>query len=293
MLCIFLKNQATFYGGGSIGLLNAKVLVCGSKFVGNRANYGAAIFAHSSMVKITECSTSWKMDALNCPYKNSSLVSGCIFHNNTALSSYGAFYAFNSSVNIYCSNFSHNFGGGVGATSDSSMYIFNCYFLNNMATLGAAIFSESVNISITNSEFLGNVAHITDSEDFNSEGFGGAVSLLNCNSIINNNKFITNSAQYSGGAVYCEQNTIMVITGNEFISNSADIGGAISADAGDITGNNFANNTARSYGGATAVREGWSNISGTFYNNAAINGGAAVYAPVSYTHLTLPTIYSV
>ena len=113
--------------------------------------------------------------------------------------------------------------------------------------------------------------------NFNADGFGGALYILNSDVILASNKFQHNSAKV-GGALFMNTSNSN-ITGNVFEYNSADVrGGALSIVNSTLalTRNTFENNCVYLAGGALSVESSTLYLTrNTFqYNFASIVGGA-------------------
>ena len=164
--------------------------------------------------------------------------------------------SFNDRVNMYYSNNSAPYGGGVIQLTGSSMQLCgNVSLISNSARFGGAIYIDSSNISFgfncrshnlycrnnsastsggaiqlfaSSMQLCGNVLLIS-----NSARFGGAIDIdssnisfgLNCSA--HNLYCRNNSASYSGGAVRLFESSMQFCGNVSLINNSAFIGGAI------------------------------------------------------------------
>ena len=172
----------------------------------------------------------------------------------------------------------------------------NCTFINNRADNGGAVEWEGQNGTITNCIFINNTAYdsgggidFDDAVDCEVLGclfknnhamYGGAISAYSGDYLfVFYSEFINNSADYSAGAIYCEDCYNIEISDCSFINNFADkYSGAITlADCDDslVSYCNFTNNTANRTSGAIE----WWGINGevsncNFKDNSAPTGGA-------------------
>ena len=168
-----------------------------------------------------------------------------------------------------CSNYSHGFGGGCLNLSSSMLQILDSVFTDNRAATGGVVSVGGTTSSLTveRCSFRNNSGH--DGGVFYTEAFA----LL----AIANSNFSDNSATSRGGVVCHESGSgRFTVNGSDFTNNIAKCGGAVYFSMG---------------GPFTFVED-------SFISNSATLEGGAVYlshcgSPVSYTHLTLPTIYSV
>jgi parallel beta-helix repeat protein len=146
-------------------------------------------------------------------------------------------------------------GGGL-CINNSSPIITNCIFKKNFRS---AIYSTNGHPSIINCEFIYNGYSVTDYQGMPTSG--GAIQLQICKgSILKNCKFVNNSAQNRGGALYFFDSNETKIINCEFIGNHTAVtgygyGGAIYLSRSDIEITNciFAGNFAKgllSYYGA-------------------------------------------
>jgi len=151
-------------------------------------------------------------------------------------------------------------GAGILSQFSASSIIQDSLFLENESLNGGAIYSGG-NIAIENCEFEGNAAKQPNPERY--QGFGGAVFIVNghqtSNSTIKNSLFVSNTADFTGGAVSSQADSLVVIgssfTANKSISSSliGGSGGAISSGPyGYLTliDSSFTLNEAGGLGGA-------------------------------------------
>ncbi|CAG9324291.1 unnamed protein product [Blepharisma stoltei] len=152
--------------------------------------------------------------------------------------------------------------GGYGALkleSENILYITNCSFVNNSASLSSAVYFSGISISIESSIFDSNESRL---------GNGGAlyfISLFQTNEessfIINSSYFIRNSAASDGGAIFLIQNSRLSksidikISQSDFIGNYANNGAALYIDNSVvlskdsiILASNFNKNTSKKSG---------------------------------------------
>lgn len=218
-----------------------------------------------------------------------------IQHGN---SSQGVLSLEKSNVSISNTVFFNCYGfiGGAISSHDSSIDIRSSKFIKNQASQGAAIYANRGTITISNTIFESNVAHVA----------GGAIhtySKLNLSGT--NVTFVNNRAMSYGGAIYMNPGGISNFTdcsfrdsfasseagaiflqgaglyGNncQFISNLAGFGGAIvaQADAGIFLNNSLiSNNLAKLDGGSIVLFDQTISkfYSTDFVNNSANSGGA-------------------
>ncbi len=173
----------------------------------------------------------------------------------------------NAQVNIVNSTFNDNYAvyGGAIYMGAGCLSIRDSQFNNNIAyNYGGAIACENiVNITVSKSKFTKNVAlndaggaiYIKSAENFNADHleiinstatFGGSITTLNVNVLIDHVNAFNNLAVYDGGAIYHMYGEFSSAYGN-FIGNAARNGGALFLDNSTalfIRGNSFENNTA-------------------------------------------------
>ena len=197
-----------------------------------------------------------------------------------------------------------NWGGAIYSNGDYEKHIISdCKFYNNTAYNGGAIYLEGDNSKLINCEFEDNEANVS----------GGAVFLIGWYANITGSTFKNNNASQLGGAVAMYSAKPAVIEGSTFINNAALNGGAVSwqgtagsitdstftenkasgnggavfwgtTDEGIITGGEFSKNDA-TFGGAIFVNENSAlDVTSTFTENSAENGGAiALYGNATIT----------
>ncbi|CAG9324278.1 unnamed protein product [Blepharisma stoltei] len=137
---------------------------------------------------------------------------------------------FIENINNYISGY-----GALGVESENILYISNCSFINNSASLSPAVYFSGVSIFIESSIFDSNESR---------QGSGGAlyfISLLQNNKIssllISSSDFIQNSASSNGGAIFLTQSSrpsesldLRILQSN-FIGNYAHNGAALYIDS--------------------------------------------------------------
>ena len=145
------------------------------------------------------------------------------------------------------------------------------------------VISNGYNFSLTRGgEFTmdGTTANITNSlTGFSNSSYGGVISNLDGNTVIDNSAFTNNVSASGGGAIYQGANSVANIGDSVFQSNQATRGdgGVIYSEYEStmtITNSVFIDNSARDYGGV-AFNDGALNINNTtFISNTADSGGA-------------------
>ena len=161
-------------------------------------------------------------------YFSNLYISTTLFENNTALNSGSSLDSLSCSLYLAFCHFINNSDVNTGTVTVrfglppiASASIAHCTFIGNRAlSNGGAMFIEGVMTSIFQCYFHDN-----------SATSGGAiyVSLRNQNVYISNSTFLFNQACKDGGALYCNNNGAMFLnTGGVFSSNSAsDRGGFV------------------------------------------------------------------
>lgn len=186
--------------------------------------------------------------------------------------------------------------GGALYVGNCALNIRDTLFINNYATLyGGAIYCDSkTEITIKKSKFLnvnsknaGGAVYVYESENFTgsdlefincTSGFGGAITLLNSFTDLNNVTAKNNNAKYFGGAIYSMYRSLSIVD-SLFDNNSALNGGAVYADGEEIfliSNNKFMNNVALNNAGAvysllsdTYEMSILTDLNNSFYNNKA------------------------
>lgn len=129
------------------------------------------------------------------------------------------------------------FGGGLLATQNKKLKIYNCVFRNNYGFTGGGLFTFSDIVEIDKCIF-------TD----NNASNGGGMNEQSNNAKIKNSVFIRNTANLGGG-VYC--NTNGIFENSLFYKNKAQTGAGVYLEnnpAAKFTNCNFVLNNALSYG---------------------------------------------
>lgn len=208
---------------------------------------------------------------------NTVILDNCSFINNSAKYG-GAINLVGGKLNITDSLFINNhadFYGGAIACDVVEVYISNSKFKNNYASddAGGAIYLLDSILEAENSEFI-NCSSL----------FGGAITSLSSDLILNNVIATNNKAKYYGGAVY-KMYTSFVLSNSRFEYNSALNGGALFVDAVEdfkINSNYFANNNASSVGGAvySVLSDSYYDIIDKHLNNTFKDNKANAYEDV-------------
>lgn len=138
--CTFLTNVGGQHGGAIAGLSSCFVFVDDCEFVGNSADWGAAVsLASTATGEVTNCS----------------------FADNTSIANGGAFYTASPDASVQGCLFTNNHGGWGGAIQCLSGIcdVSGSTFIGNTATsYGGAIHSSLCAVSITACTLVGNSA---------------------------------------------------------------------------------------------------------------------------------------
>lgn len=219
----------------------------------------------------------WKGIELQNVTSDSSFFKHCRIQQAVKTTNGGAIAAHNSLISISNSKFLSNSSQGKGGAVYTNLgaKISNADFSFNYAEQsGAALYCNVDSLSIINSNFFNNIAL----------SHGGAVFCENAKTYIINSHFFENQAtQWYGGAIYL-LNTNTVFVKNKVDNNNAGYGGGIYVRNSDLDMLNceLANNQAVFDGGAIYYHnsdgEIWNN---TIVNNYAENGAAFYFEPIA------------
>ena len=155
----YFANNTGSWGGAisSLGYMNTNeyvLTVKNTKFEGNNATFGGAIFVESSNLKVD-----------NCTFENNKGVG--VGSSGTSNTQGGAIVVFptGASADITDSTFIGNSANAGGAVSfagvDGDTTVDNCTFINNAANDGGAVYlwtQGGAAVTVENSEFEGNTA---------------------------------------------------------------------------------------------------------------------------------------
>lgn len=197
------------------------------------------------------------------------------FSGNTAYNKGGVIYTDTanvtfSGVTISAQNTASNVGGGLAASASGLITVENSVITQQSAYAGGAIYAT--NIEITSSDFTNNSAATTN---------GGAVYAYPGGMLtVKTSRFMQNTAQNTGGAIYADASTIN-IDDSYFQSNKAKAsGGAIEIEnqcTSVISSSTFETNQSGSNGGAVCPYGSISVTKCYFTGNYASGMGGAVY----------------
>jgi predicted outer membrane repeat protein len=250
----FTDNKAGSDGGAIYfdGLIDSNITMVGdiySTFIGNKADYGGAIYM------------------ADCVCAN---ISGT-FTANEAMKTAGAIYikmdGFYGNINGTFTGNKAEYGGAIYFDHSIDGNI-NSTFIGNEADYGGAIY---IFISL-----YGNISGTFNLNKANYEG--GAIYMPYLYGNINAT-FTNNKATNEGGAIYNRGDYLYGNISGTFSDNEANYGGAIYIEVIGFYGNvngTFTDNVA-DYGGAIGICTDESitgNLTGTFINNTANDGGA-------------------
>ena len=267
----FTSNSARFQGGAVHARSSSTVAVESTTFTSNRARYsGGAVYAVGSSTLTVETTT---------------------FTNNSADSNGGAVYAgWSSTVTVDNTTFTNNSAdwdsGGAVYAWRSTVAIENTTFTSNSAEVGGAVYAEEdsavVTVTVENTTFTKNTA---------AKRTGGAIHVRGyLNITMDRITFKQNEAKDKGGAMFAQNNKLIIMITTSFSMNSGLAGGAIYAeDIDDMTviDSEFINNTvdtgkhnveSRNGGALYTGGIGALNLSNVnFTGNQGIDKGGAVY----------------
>ena len=167
-------------------------------------------------------------------------------------------------------SYNNNFGGAIFTPNDNNFNtnLINCSFINNTAEYGGAVYIGGGNLIVEDSKFINNTAR----------RFGGAIALENNKgSSIKDTEFNGDkSLNDSGGAIFII-NSQLNGTRINFYNCSAVIGGGLASLNSNISLTNVKgkDNSARNYGGVIyQIYKKLSLVNSIFENNSASHGGA-------------------
>ena len=168
--------------------------------------------------------------------------------------------------------------GGALTVSSSNINIENCYFIENAANFGGAIFSEyGSNITISNSSFSNN--HV---QDCNGGHCAGGALLIDNQSrvVINSSVFHNNTAEFDGGVIAAFSSIVLVSQSN-ITYNTARNGGIVAAFHNSTITFDFIymhDNQAELGGGAIYLHESNATLDNCkILNNEARGDGGVIY----------------
>ena len=171
----------------------------------------------------------------------------------------------------------------------STLDVGNAYmsFFNNERAI--MLYKSTLNIMNSNVSFMGNVDNFSG---------GGALYIYNSTMNVNSSKILLfNNSATSGGALYAKSSALNFGHNTRVVFKNNIANGIKGEYIPLCTIQSINADNPEGEGGA--LRMGLSNLSISFntsisfIDNLAFLQGGAVHVSVSYTHLTLPTIYSV
>ena len=189
----FRENDVQSKKSSIFIILGSSVKIENCTFINNIGYSGGALYAHDSKINIT----------------NSSFI------GNHARNSGGAIYSITVVISITNCTFENNSAenGGAICTLNKAMFtICGNTFINNTAMFyGGAIFGQHfTHFKLNHSQFKLNTAVLSD---------GGAVALLNNNTLSVDNCLFEDSAGLEVGTIQARSNASLVVTNSNFSSN--------------------------------------------------------------------------
>ena len=270
--------------GGAIIVNQSSISIFDSKFQGNRAVGGGAIYSErNSNISIVN-STFVDNNAMG-----STSLGGAMYLHNTNLSinmvyfdknsadgSGGVFYGHKCTISSINNHFGNNravFSGGVYFCFDCMISNTNSYFGNNKASNGGVMYLYNhLQVSLL---------HSKNNSFHNNRARWGGVMLWHYQQVNSSNDYFYNNSADDGG-VFRIYSSIMNSEWNHFNSNTAKNGGVIYCYESTINSNNdyFNNNRADYNGGAITMKHGSKLYSrnDTFINSRAGRKGGAIGA---------------
>ena len=274
------KRYYSYDGGGTIEIKNSGVINGNGAVIDMTGSNIRAFYINASDVTINNLTIenanfTGKGGAIY-GYGEGGKVSYCSFVNNTADGTGGAI-CWEDGCDVFSCYFANNTAYEGGAIYGFYGTFFSCYFVNNTADdYGGAIYWQ-YDGTFFNCTFVNNTA----------DDYGGAIYWYSGGSISYSN-FINNTA-YEGGAIYWQYVDGGSVSYSNFINNTAEYkGGAIYWEyySGSVSYSNFINNTAE-YGGGAIY---WKSESGSISHSTFINDIAKARY-IIYTWYDLPVDY--
>ena len=251
---IYLDNFADKFGG-AVHAEDSAVRMSGAIFEKNAArDGGGAVYLSGVGDFWMENTTFSDGDASDggalFASKSSGRVVDCAFLGNVAQKGGALRVAFQSSLNVISSHFSHNranqsHGGGVLAAEESIVRISKTILINNVAKQnGGAVMLDSasemhahkVTIKDNHGDLSGGGIHVTKHSRLvlsssrlrgNSGDFGGALHVTESSRVSAKETFVEKShAEKNGGGMFIDRESVAVLEHMQFRSNSANLTGA-------------------------------------------------------------------
>ena len=278
----FESNQAGGSGGVVYGRKSSLITVSNSSICNSIAqSSGGGVYAQErSNVTVTASflsnNTADYGGVLRVYVKSTINVTNSDFSGNHAIIEGGFSAAYkNSVIFVKTSKFFFNtasFGGVSIAYQSSELVIEDCIYLNNTADYGG-VFRALQKSTVT---------VVTSILGYNTADLGGVLSIQGGYTSIKSSRFYSNSARYSGGAIYANNDSTIDIQNINFYNNFAeDDGGGIALSdrsVAIIRHSNFIRNIARSTGGVISLQKSNANIfNSTFSLSFAEKSGGAIY----------------
>jgi predicted outer membrane repeat protein len=235
--CSFSDNVNSQGWGAGILILGGIAEITDCTFSGNHAVEGGAAHSRSSAVtKISGCTfVENSADIGGGVYFegwNGPSLSDCVFDRNTSVFNGGAIHGKGGSATISACRFEQNssqagFGGGIYIDGVATTVV-NCVLANNAAYRGGAVHCTESELTLANSQLVGNVA----------SDLGGAVRVLSEGSALIVNSTLAMNSAVDGEAIrldsVSEAHLVNCVVWND-VSIATD-GSTITIDHSDVQG---------------------------------------------------------
>ena len=272
-------SSAQNAGGGISAQRYSHIEITSSQFMYNTADYGGFMRVYlGSTADVTDSTfiENWSnLDGgVMAVYKSSTICvkTSSFEHNNASFG--GVFSVYRSTVELNNATFFNNYGefaGVVRLLEGSTVIATKSNFLQNGADRGGVLYGEGGDIIATSCHFNFNTARLIAAVLY-VNGYG--------NVSFNDNSFIGNSAELSGGVMSFFDDSVATLDNCSFKDNRVtNIGGAIRADQSSVTISSCVFDSHSGNLGGVVRASGYSNItiySSLFANNVAHQSGGVI-----------------
>ena len=253
--CSIHNSTAQSSGGVVYAQEKSNITVVASFLSNNRADYGGVVRVYvNSAINITTSTFS----------ENHAIIEGgfsAAYKKSTILAQSSHFISNTASF------------GGVSIAYQSSELVFeDCIYLNNTSDYGGVIRALQKSIVMVNESMF----------EYNTADFGGVLCIQGSYASVWSSGVYWNSARYSGGAIYANNDSMIDVQNISFSDNLAENHGSsivlFDSSVAIIAHSNFTKNRAHNAGGDISLQQSIASIfSSTFDLSFAEKSGGAVY----------------
>ena len=271
--------------GGAIIANQSNMTITETKFEGNTAEIGGAIFATLGS-NVTIIKSTFNENKATC-LTNTNCVGGVLYSETDSTDTRGPSPPKRTQVSVVESHFRSNsatYGGVLGAYNSSVSFSLCTFYSNSAAKYGGVVWAQTgTEVLAYRSNFTYNIA----------QSLGGVMIVMFSTSVkLQGNHYQHNAAVKNGygGVLYAQEQTTIVSNHSKFWNNTAHQGGVMWVQSGSeitISNSEFDSNVAQRKGGVLCLLLSRATVTKSLFHH----NRAKKYGGVLYTNKLTMTIY--